>query len=34
MGEGTRDGVLGGGVYRVGNYTDIKIDGLLPKGLE
>ena len=33
-GEGTGDGVLGGSVYRVRNSTDIKIYGLLPKGLE
>lgn len=33
-GEGTGDGVLGGGVYRVGNSTDPKIDAFLPKALE
>jgi len=33
-GQGIGDGVLGGGVYRVGNSTDPKIDTFLPKALE
>lgn len=33
-GEGTGDGVLGGGVHRVGSCFGIKIDSLLPKALE
>lgn len=33
-GEGTGDGVLGGGVCRVGNSTDPKIDAYLSKALE
>lgn len=33
-GEGTGDGVLGGGLYRVGNEGSSKMDSLLPKALE
>jgi len=33
-GEGTGDGVLGGGVHRVGSCLSIKMDSLLPKALE
>ena len=33
-GEGTGDGVLGGGVHRVGSRLDVKMDSLLPKALE
>lgn len=33
-GEGTGDGVLGGGLHRVGNIADPKMDALLPKALE
>lgn len=33
-GEGTGDGVLGGGTHKVGNYFGIKMDSLLPKALE
>ncbi|KAL4387895.1 hypothetical protein GQ457_09G025770 [Hibiscus cannabinus] len=33
-GEGTGDGVLGGGIHRIGNCSDLKIDSLLPKALE
>ncbi|KAA8529441.1 hypothetical protein F0562_033760 [Nyssa sinensis] len=33
-GEGIGDGVLGGGVHRVGNSTGTKMDALLPKALE
>ncbi|CAK8565352.1 unnamed protein product [Lathyrus sativus] len=33
-GEGTGDGVLGGGVRRVGSCLDVKMDSLLPKALE
>jgi len=33
-GEGTGDGVLGGGVHRVGSCFSIKMDSLLPKALE
>ncbi|XP_074310603.1 PH, RCC1 and FYVE domains-containing protein 1-like [Silene latifolia] len=33
-GEGTGDGVLGGGVLRVGSCLGIKMDSLLPKTLE
>lgn len=33
-GEGTGDGVMGGGVRRVGSCIGIKMDSLLPKALE
>uniref|UniRef100_A0A5B7BJ92 FYVE-type domain-containing protein n=1 Tax=Davidia involucrata TaxID=16924 RepID=A0A5B7BJ92_DAVIN len=33
-GEGIGDGVLGGGVHRVGNSSGTKLDALLPKALE
>ncbi|CAK7330595.1 unnamed protein product [Dovyalis caffra] len=33
-GEGTGDGVLGGGTHRVGSFFGVKIDSLLPKALE
>ncbi|KAF9675674.1 hypothetical protein SADUNF_Sadunf09G0056800 [Salix dunnii] len=33
-GEGTGDGVLGGGTHRAGNYFGAKMDSLLPKALE
>lgn len=33
-GEGTGDGVLGGGTHRVGSCSGIKMDSLLPKALE
>ncbi|XP_012456234.1 PH, RCC1 and FYVE domains-containing protein 1 isoform X1 [Gossypium raimondii] len=33
-GEGTGDGVLGGGIHRIGDCSGIKIDSLLPKALE
>ncbi|XP_022764770.1 PH, RCC1 and FYVE domains-containing protein 1-like isoform X3 [Durio zibethinus] len=33
-GEGTGDGVLGGGINRPGNSSGVKIDSLLPKALE
>ncbi|WOK93549.1 hypothetical protein Cni_G02249 [Canna indica] len=33
-GEGTGDGILGGGSLRVGNYSGIKMDSLVPKALE
>ncbi|KAL5538714.1 hypothetical protein UlMin_044266 [Ulmus minor] len=33
-GEGTRDGVLGGGTHRVGSSVGGKIDSLFPKALE
>ncbi|OMO99055.1 Zinc finger, FYVE-type [Corchorus capsularis] len=33
-GEGTGDGVLGGGIHRSGNSSGVKIDSLLPKALE
>ncbi|KAK6233521.1 hypothetical protein QUC31_005927 [Theobroma cacao] len=33
-GEGTGDGVLGGGIHRTGNSGGVKIDSLLPKALE
>ncbi|KAI4308171.1 hypothetical protein L6164_031273 [Bauhinia variegata] len=33
-GEGTGDGVLGGGAHRVGNCFGVKMDSLLPKALE
>ncbi|MQL91819.1 hypothetical protein Taro_024434 [Colocasia esculenta] len=33
-GEGTGDGVLGGGTHRVGNNSGGKMDSLLPKALE
>ncbi|GAU12585.1 hypothetical protein TSUD_131950 [Trifolium subterraneum] len=33
-GEGAGDGVLGGGVHRVGSCFDVKMDSLLPKALE
>ncbi|KAK6936948.1 Brevis radix (BRX) domain [Dillenia turbinata] len=32
-GEGTGDGVLGGGTHRVGNSLGVKMDSLLPKAL-
>ncbi|KAJ4827177.1 hypothetical protein Tsubulata_025271 [Turnera subulata] len=33
-GEGTGDGVLGGGVHRVASSFGVKVDSLLPKALE
>nr|XP_009399981.1 PREDICTED: uncharacterized protein LOC103984245 [Musa acuminata subsp. malaccensis] len=33
-GEGTGDGVLGGGSLRLGSYSGIKLDSLAPKALE
>ncbi|CAI0548661.1 unnamed protein product [Linum tenue] len=33
-GEGTGEGVLGGGVHRAGNCFGVKMDSLLPKALE
>jgi alpha-tubulin suppressor-like RCC1 family protein len=33
-GEGTGDGVLGGGTHRVGSFFGVKMDSLLPKTLE
>ncbi|KAA8544573.1 hypothetical protein F0562_022568 [Nyssa sinensis] len=33
-GEGTGDGVLGGGPHRVGSCSGVKMDSLLPKALE
>ncbi|XP_027330315.1 PH, RCC1 and FYVE domains-containing protein 1-like isoform X1 [Abrus precatorius] len=33
-GEGTGDGVLGGGNHRVGNCLGVKLDSLFPKALE
>ncbi|XP_021640132.2 PH, RCC1 and FYVE domains-containing protein 1 isoform X2 [Hevea brasiliensis] len=33
-GEGIGDGVLGGGVHKIGNSSSSKIDSLLPKALE
>ncbi|KDP36001.1 hypothetical protein JCGZ_08396 [Jatropha curcas] len=33
-GEGTGDGVLGGGTHRVGSGLGVKMDSLLPKALE
>ena len=33
-GEGTGDGVLGGGIQRVGSCFGVKMDSLLPKALE
>ncbi|KAI4386225.1 hypothetical protein MLD38_004175 [Melastoma candidum] len=33
-GEGTGDGVLGGGPHRLGNFSAGKMDSLLPKALE
>ncbi|KAK6936942.1 Transcription factor BREVIS RADIX, N-terminal domain [Dillenia turbinata] len=33
-GEGTGDGVLGGGTHRVGSSLGVKMDSLLPKALE
>ncbi|KAK9128947.1 hypothetical protein Syun_017744 [Stephania yunnanensis] len=33
-GEGTGDGVLGGGTHRVGSFSSVKMDSLLPKALE
>ncbi|EPS63615.1 hypothetical protein M569_11169, partial [Genlisea aurea] len=33
-GEGTADGIIGGGVHRVGSSFTIKMDSLLPKALE
>ncbi|XVF43100.1 hypothetical protein PTKIN_Ptkin02bG0013100 [Pterospermum kingtungense] len=33
-GQGIGDGVLGGGVHKVGNSFDTKMDALLPKALE
>lgn len=33
-GEGTGDGILGGGKYRVGNCLGAKMDSLFPKALE
>eukprot|EP00258_Populus_trichocarpa_P048963 XP_024464982.1 PH, RCC1 and FYVE domains-containing protein 1 isoform X2 [Populus trichocarpa] len=33
-GEGTGDGVLGGGTHRVGSFFGVKMDSLLPKALE
>ncbi|XP_022973773.1 PH, RCC1 and FYVE domains-containing protein 1-like [Cucurbita maxima] len=33
-GEGTGEGVLGGGIRRVGSSSDSKMDSLLPKALE
>ncbi|KAJ8751148.1 hypothetical protein K2173_016329 [Erythroxylum novogranatense] len=33
-GEGTGDGILGGGIHRVGNCFGVKMDSLLPKALE
>ncbi|GMI80334.1 hypothetical protein like AT5G19420 [Hibiscus trionum] len=33
-GEGTGEGVLGGGIHRIGNCSGIKTDSLLPKALE
>ncbi|KAI4305933.1 hypothetical protein L6164_029259 [Bauhinia variegata] len=33
-GEGTGDGVLGGGTHRVGSCSGVKMDSLLPKALE
>ncbi|XVF24448.1 hypothetical protein REPUB_Repub13aG0128800 [Reevesia pubescens] len=33
-GEGTGDGILGGGIHRIGNSSGVKIDSLLPKALE
>jgi len=32
-GEGTGDGVLGGGIQRVGSCFGVKMDSLLPKAL-
>ncbi|XP_058107798.1 PH, RCC1 and FYVE domains-containing protein 1-like isoform X2 [Magnolia sinica] len=33
-GEGTGDGVLGGGTHRVGSSSGVKMDSLVPKALE
>nr|XP_016467281.1 PREDICTED: uncharacterized protein LOC107789916 [Nicotiana tabacum] len=33
-GEGTADGVLGGGPHRIGSCNGVKVDSLLPKALE
>ncbi|KAH6765931.1 Regulator of chromosome condensation family with FYVE zinc finger domain-containing protein [Perilla frutescens var. hirtella] len=33
-GEGTGDGVIGGGLHRVGSSLGVKMDALLPKALE
>ncbi|KAH8498752.1 hypothetical protein H0E87_017617 [Populus deltoides] len=33
-GEGTGDGVLGGGTHRAGSYFGVKMDSLFPKALE
>ncbi|KAE9614860.1 putative chromatin regulator PHD family [Lupinus albus] len=33
-GEGTGDGVLGGGIHRVGSCLGVKMDSLFPKALE
>ncbi|CAA6654084.1 unnamed protein product [Spirodela intermedia] len=33
-GEGTGDGVLGGGIHRIGSHSGIKMDSLVPKALE
>eukprot|EP00268_Persea_americana_P027391 TRINITY_DN2677_c0_g1_i5.p1 TRINITY_DN2677_c0_g1~~TRINITY_DN2677_c0_g1_i5.p1 ORF type:complete len:1105 (+),score=226.77 TRINITY_DN2677_c0_g1_i5:439-3753(+) len=33
-GEGTGDGILGGGIHRSGNSSAVKVDSLVPKALE
>ena len=33
-GKGIGDGIMGGGVYRVGSSSSTKINALLPKALE
>ncbi|KAJ4720293.1 Regulator of chromosome condensation (RCC1) family with FYVE zinc finger domain [Melia azedarach] len=33
-GEGTGDGILGGGIHRAGNCAGLKMDSLVPKALE
>ncbi|XP_050237803.1 PH, RCC1 and FYVE domains-containing protein 1-like isoform X2 [Mercurialis annua] len=33
-GEGTGDGIVGGGVHRIGNLSSSKVDALLPTALE